>query len=347
MLKTITDIDTIEIEGKNYDVIDFDEIDKKKYHGFIYVTVNKLNGKKYIGQHSTWNKNYLGSGTCLNRAINKYGIENFERFIIDLAESQYELDERETFYINEEWGNIVKSQDWYNIKDGAQNGGDTFAGLSEEEMEKIKEKISEVHKGKIVSEETRKKMRDAQLGKILSKEHRKKISEAQFKAVVIFRNNEYLDTFSSIISAANTLGQTIEGSLENLRSSISQMLNKSWVPKSGRLKGYSAMYLSDYEKLKEGQLKISETILGKTSKSRKGKAVVIFKNGEYLNEFISITNAADALEKTIGGNRRSLKVSLCRMLNRGWAPTRGQLKGYSIMLKEDYEKLQEDQLKIS
>ena len=38
----------------------------------IYKTVNVLNGKFYIGQDSKNNPEYIGSGTLLKRAIEKY-----------------------------------------------------------------------------------------------------------------------------------------------------------------------------------------------------------------------------------------------------------------------------------
>ena len=53
------------------------------YH-IVYKTINRVNNKYYYGVHSTDNLNdgYLGSGTNLLRAINKYGKESFERVII-------------------------------------------------------------------------------------------------------------------------------------------------------------------------------------------------------------------------------------------------------------------------
>lgn len=74
--------------------------------GYIYKTTNLINGKIYVGKHK-WSKegcldeNYLGSGTYLARAIDKYGKENFICEILDTANSLDELNERERFYIKE------------------------------------------------------------------------------------------------------------------------------------------------------------------------------------------------------------------------------------------------------
>ncbi|WP_425411978.1 hypothetical protein [Lysinibacillus contaminans] len=68
-------------------------------YGFIYETINKINGKKYIGKCiydriNNW-ENYLGSGVYLKRAIKKYGKENFEKKIICIAYSDDELNQLE------------------------------------------------------------------------------------------------------------------------------------------------------------------------------------------------------------------------------------------------------------
>ena len=48
-------------------------------YSFIYKTTNLINGKIYIGQHTTDNINdrYLGSGVYFLRAVKKYGKKNF------------------------------------------------------------------------------------------------------------------------------------------------------------------------------------------------------------------------------------------------------------------------------
>ena len=54
-------------------------------YGFIYITTNNVNGKKYIGQKKYYGNHevYIGSGVELKNAINKYGKENFTREIIE------------------------------------------------------------------------------------------------------------------------------------------------------------------------------------------------------------------------------------------------------------------------
>jgi len=56
--------------------------------------------------------------------------------------------------------------------------GNWCCSKSQNSCLEVRRKLSEVHKGKILSKETRKKLSDANKGKIFSKEHKKKLSEA-------------------------------------------------------------------------------------------------------------------------------------------------------------------------
>jgi group I intron endonuclease len=87
----------------------------------IYEIKNRINGKVYIGQHGSEDLgNYWGSGKLIKRAIEKYGIENFERSIIEKCSNKDELNEREKYWIKEK-DTINKG---YNLTDGG-TGGDT------------------------------------------------------------------------------------------------------------------------------------------------------------------------------------------------------------------------------
>ena len=90
----------------------------KDPHGFIYITTNISNGKRYIGQKAFIKgyERYLGSGVLLKRAIDKYGKDSFIRDIVDIAYSKEELDNKEKEWI--ENYNAVKDDNFYNIAYG-------------------------------------------------------------------------------------------------------------------------------------------------------------------------------------------------------------------------------------
>lgn len=83
--------------------------------GYIYLTTNKINGKKYIGK-KTSNKflgtRYLGSGRYLMNAIKSYGKENFRVEILEEVDKRELLTERELFWIDKL--NAVEDEEFYN-----------------------------------------------------------------------------------------------------------------------------------------------------------------------------------------------------------------------------------------
>ena len=89
-------------------------------HYLIYQIRNKLNGMIYVGQHQTENidDGYMGSGILITRAIEKYGLENFEKTILFECKSEAEMNAKEAEIVNEDF---IARDDVYNIAIGGFN----------------------------------------------------------------------------------------------------------------------------------------------------------------------------------------------------------------------------------
>lgn len=99
----------------------------------IYKITNLINGKYYIGRHSTKNidDSYMGSGKGIVNAINKYGIENFKKEIIAEAFDSSGLWELEKQIVNDD---VVKDPLSYNM---AYGGKHYLDGLKKYDPEKF------------------------------------------------------------------------------------------------------------------------------------------------------------------------------------------------------------------
>lgn len=181
----------------------------------IYICVNLINGKLYIGSAS---KGYLydryrahlfikkqGSKIVKNAVI-KYGIENFAFVVLEYVDNNKNLIlEREQYYID-------LLQPVYNI---AKIAGSVM-GIKRSIEQRIKqsltmtqdhiEKIISTHTGKTVSIETRDKIRQAALGRKITSEVRTKISKNNIKntEIRLFENpsKNMVYTFPSIAKCA-------------------------------------------------------------------------------------------------------------------------------------------------
>lgn len=97
-----------------------------KYTGFVYEWTNMKNGMKYLGSHvGTIDDGYTGSGKRFLNAVNKYGIENFERVIVEFVDKVEDIFMREQHYLDDR--NCAKSEKYYNISPSA-HGGNTGSG---------------------------------------------------------------------------------------------------------------------------------------------------------------------------------------------------------------------------
>lgn len=122
----------------------------------IYVHINKINGKIYIGQtgqedvKDRWDSGW-GYKSCVafNNAINKYGWNNFKHVVLidGLSLEMANIVEEELIKKYKS----TNSKYGYNIRSGGEN-----STLSEESKEKIRQKAL----GRKASEETKKKLKD-------------------------------------------------------------------------------------------------------------------------------------------------------------------------------------------
>lgn len=155
----------------------------------IYKCTNKINGKIYIGKTKKGLKKRIlthkadwkfaakvgDASKPLYNAFSKYGFENFSWEVIDTAETEKELNEKEKYWINELKSSVIFEN--YNIGDGGE-GGDNFTNNPNKDriVENFKKRkhfsLTDEHKKKLL--EGRKRYLESEK----SKESFKKISNS-------------------------------------------------------------------------------------------------------------------------------------------------------------------------
>lgn len=174
-------------------------------HSGIYKIRNLKNGKVYIGQSIDTNRRFRQHKNSINkniicslyRAINKYGIENFEFVVLEYITDKEKLTEKEQFWLdyyqsyNPEFGyNICKeaeSMRGFNCTEETKrkialaNKGRKCKPFTEEH----RKHLSEAMKGKNrkpKSEEFKIKVSNKLKGRVFSKEHKEKLSSNHSKS---------------------------------------------------------------------------------------------------------------------------------------------------------------------
>jgi hypothetical protein len=99
----------------------------------IYKITNKTNGKFYIGKHKTENLDdgYMGSGKLIRIAIQKHGVENFNKEILHVFETEAEMNAAEARL-------VVLSEESYNLCPGGHGGFGHINDGSESHIERCK-----------------------------------------------------------------------------------------------------------------------------------------------------------------------------------------------------------------
>jgi len=155
--------------------------------GIVYKVTNIVNKKVYIGQTilglNRRRRLHENSkvGWYFNKALAKYGKNNFRWKVLEHCYSKEEMDEMEFHYI--------KQYNSFGI--GGYNltlGGDGVIGFSH--SEEHKNRISNLYKGKKFSAETLLKMSDSHLGHKHSKESKQKISNSR-KGIQFSEEHKY------------------------------------------------------------------------------------------------------------------------------------------------------------
>lgn len=167
-----------------------------KQFNYVYKITNLINGKIYIGKHSTDNldDNYMGSGTRLRQAYKKYGLENFKKEVIDYYNSEEELNRGEMFYI--ENFNSTDPKIGYNL---------TYGGEGEIPTKETKKKMSESQKGRPLSEDHKAKLRKPhKMTYTKTEEHLRKLRESQ-------KANKKLVGCSLSLEHKRKISQTMKG----------------------------------------------------------------------------------------------------------------------------------------
>ena len=260
-----------------------------KAYNYIYKIMNQINGKIYIGKHSTDNLDdgYMGSGVLIKKAIQKYAIENFTKEYLAFCDTEEKLNWFEKFYIKK----FNAREVGYNLTDG----GDGILGhidsvetrlkksLSHKGVklgpmnEETKQKLSEANKGKTLSEETKQKLSEANKGKTLSEETKQKLrkpktEETKQKLSEAKKGKTFSEEHKQKLSEAHK-GKTLS---EETKRKISESNKKRLVEKGVPFKGK--------HQSEETKQKISDAMKGKTFSKEHKQKISEAKKGKTLSE---------------------------------------------------------------
>lgn len=206
-------------------------------NGYIYIGKTVVSLAKRKSKHKYDSKNNY-KNNYFHNALNKYGFDNFKWSIIDTAENEKELNEKEIFWISE----YRKNCEVYN----STIGGDGISGWHH--SVETKQKMSENRKGE----------KHPMFGKKLSPEHIEKLSVLK-KEKNIGKNNYFYG--KKFFKEDNPFyGKT---HTDETKKKISEANKKKIITEETRLK---------MSKSGKGRKRSEDTKL-KMSENRKGKTL--------------------------------------------------------------------------
>lgn len=215
-----------------------------KYY-FIYSITNQINNKQYVGFHATndLNDDYMGSGIAFHRALKKYGLENFEKEILENC-NELNWREKEKFW--------VKKLDTYRKGYNMTLGGEGTLGLKL--SDNAKQKIAKSKTGNKIPNNVRKKISHSLMGRStwnkdqnLSEEHKEKISKA---------NKGRIKSQEEILKLSEAKkGSKNPGCRKEVKEKVSKSLKGKFIGANNPMSG-SSRSKKDLEKYKKQGIKL-------------------------------------------------------------------------------------------
>lgn len=283
----------------------------------VYKITNIINGKIYIGKDSNNDKYYYGSGVLIKKAIKKYGKKNFVKEILEICNSEADLNKKEIYWIS--YYKKKLKENCYNIGEGGE-GSDNLKNHPD------REKILENNKKRIPRGEKHHNFgkHSASFGIKWSDESKKKLSESLLKSdnfqrtVRSAERNDKISKKQKGVSVPSRGGKGEKNPMygkkhsKETKNKISNSISHSEVFKIAMLSKERSRKLSEKSKYKviseEQKNKIrgeKNGMFGKThtdenkkkmsfplGKNPRAKKIITFNlNGDLLNEFDSVVEA--------------------------------------------------------
>ena len=296
---------------------------------YVYIVTNLMNGKKYIGKRSCKCKiekdSYMGSGYALARAKRKYGVENFEKKILlvcDTEEEAYE-EEKKAIELVRAWENTM----YYNISGGGAGFGSgeghpCYGKLFSCEHRK---KIALANMRRIYTDETRRKIGMKSKGRKHTEESRKKMGEKR-RGLNNHNSRQVVCLNTKKIFESVTQAEKFYGVDHSQISATCRGKQKS----AGKLNGIPIVwkYLEDYKKMTDKEI---EYLCNKALNNRYGRQqkVICLNTNEVFN---TVTQANNKYKL---GNGQIAGVCKGKNKSAGKHPVTGEKLKW--MYYEDYE----------
>jgi group I intron endonuclease len=204
---------------------------------YVYIIINNINGKKYVGssRKSQIDENYYGSGKLIKNALKKYGKENFTRDILWQGEGNAR--DVESYWL--EYFDASSNPMFYNMTNDAR-GGDLH-------KEDTKRTVSEKLTGRKLSKEICMKISQKKKGSTTSKKgkpdgpkpgvsnaHKGRVSpnKGKGKSVSLYTiNGEFIQTYDSYYDLALDLNIHHETVRCHLVGKANTICNKQYIVK--------------------------------------------------------------------------------------------------------------------